>query len=101
MVGYLTSSQEDVTNLYKVGQQAVRFLMSVGDMLIGWLLLRQAEVAGEVLDAGTAGRDRNFYEGKIAVARFFARNVLPELSSRRTIVEGAENSIMELDVASL
>ncbi|MDD7921380.1 acyl-CoA dehydrogenase [Actinomycetospora callitridis] len=101
MVGYLTSSQEDVTNLYKVGQHAVRFLMSVGDMLIGWLLLRQAEVAGEVLDAGTAGRDRNFYEGKIAVARFFARNVLPELSSRRTIVEGAENSIMELDVASL
>jgi alkylation response protein AidB-like acyl-CoA dehydrogenase len=101
MVGYLTSSQEDVTNLYKVGQHAVRFLMSVGDMLIGWLLLRQAEVAGEVLDAGTAGRDQNFYEGKIAVARFFARNVLPELSSRRTIVEGAENSIMELDVASL
>ena len=101
MVGYLTSSQEDVTNLYKVGQHAVRFLMSVGDMLIGWLLLRQAEVAGEVLDAGTAGRDQNFYEGKIAVARFFARNVLPELSSRRSIVEGAENSIMELDVASL
>jgi alkylation response protein AidB-like acyl-CoA dehydrogenase len=101
MVGYLTSSQEDVTNLYKVGQHAVRFLMSVGDMLIGWLLLRQAEVAGEVLDAGTAGRDQNFYEGKIAVARFFARNVLPELSARRTIVEGAENSIMELDVASL
>ena len=101
MVGYLTSSQEDVTNLYKVGQHAVRFLMSVGDMLIGWLLLRQAEAAGEVLDAGTAGRDQNFYEGKIAVARFFARNVLPELSSRRTIVEGAENSIMELDVASL
>ncbi|MDD7941126.1 acyl-CoA dehydrogenase [Actinomycetospora lutea] len=100
MVGFLTSSQEEVTNLYKVGQHAVRFLLSVGDMLIGWLLLRQAEVAGQVLDAGTAGRDRAFYEGKIAVARFFARNVLPELSSRRAIIEGAENSIMELDVAA-
>ncbi|HSK59654.1 MAG TPA: acyl-CoA dehydrogenase, partial [Actinomycetospora sp.] len=98
MIGFLTSSQEDVTNLYKVGQHAVRFLMSMGDLVIGWLLLRQAEVAGEVLDAGTAGRDQHFYEGKIAVARFFARSVLPELSSRRTIVEGAENSIMELDV---
>ena len=73
MIGYLTSSQEDVTNLYKVGQHAVRFLMSMGDLVIGWLLLRQAEVAGEVLDAGTAGRDQHFYEGKIAVARFFAR----------------------------
>jgi len=100
MVGFLASSQEDVTNLYKVGQHAVRFLMSMGDLLIGWLLLRQAEVAGEVLDAGTAGRDRHFYEGKIVVARFFARTVLPELSSRRAIVEGAENSIMELDVAA-
>ena len=100
MVGFLTSSQEEVTNLYKVGQHAVRFLASVGDMLIGWLLLRQAEVAGQVLDAGTAGRDQAFYEGKIAVARFFARNVLPELSSRRAIIEGAENSIMEMDVAS-
>ncbi|GAA4922150.1 hypothetical protein EV188_103567 [Actinomycetospora succinea] len=100
MVGFLTSSQEEVTNLYKVGQHAVRFLLSVGDMLIGWLLLRQAEVAGQVLDAGTAGRDQAFYEGKIAVARFFARNVLPELTSRRAIIEGAENSIMEMDVAS-
>ena len=98
MVGYLTSSQEDVTDLYKVGQHAVRFLMSMGDLVIGWLLLRQAEVAGEVLDAGTAGRDQHFYEGKIAVARFFARSVLPELTSRRAIVEAAENSIMELDV---
>ncbi|MFC5136881.1 acyl-CoA dehydrogenase [Actinomycetospora rhizophila] len=100
MVGFLTSSQEEVTNLYKVGQHAVRFLLSVGDMLIGWLLLRQAEVAGQALDAGTAGRDRAFYEGKIAVARFFARTVLPELTARRAIIEGAENSIMELDVAA-
>jgi alkylation response protein AidB-like acyl-CoA dehydrogenase len=100
MVGFLTSSQEDVTNLYKVGQHAVRFLMSMGDLLVGWLLLRGAEVAGAALDAGVTGRDRHFYEGKIAVARFFARSVLPELSARRAIVEGAENSIMELDVAA-
>jgi alkylation response protein AidB-like acyl-CoA dehydrogenase len=100
MVGFLTSSQEDVTNLYKVGQHAVRFLMSMGDLLVGWLLLRGAEVAGAALDAGATGRDQHFYEGKIAVARFFARSVLPELSSRKAIIEGAENSIMELDVAA-
>ena len=54
MIGFLTSSQEDVTNLYKVGQHAVRFLMSMGDLVIGWLLLRQAEVAGAALDAGAS-----------------------------------------------
>jgi hypothetical protein len=100
MIGYLTASQEDVTNLYKVGQHAVRFLLSVGDMLIGYLLLRGAEVAIGALDGGATGKDVAFYEGKIAVARFFARNVLPELTSRRTIVEGADNGIMDLDVAS-
>ena len=34
------------------------------------------------------------------MARFFARSVLPELSARKVIVEGAENSLMDLDVAA-
>jgi alkylation response protein AidB-like acyl-CoA dehydrogenase len=100
MIGFLTSSQEDVTNLYKVGQHAVSFLMSVGDMLIGYLLLRGAEVAIAALDGGSAGRDTAFYEGKVAVARFFARTVLPELTARRAVVDGADNAIMDLDVAA-
>lgn len=98
--GYLGSSQDDVTNLYKIGQHAVRFLLSVGDLLIGWLLLRQAEVAGAALDAGASAKDTAFYEGKIGVARFFARSVLPELTARKAIVDGAENSIMELDISA-
>ena len=100
MIGFLTSSQEDTTNLYKVGQHAVSFLMSVGDMLIGYLLLRGAEVAIAALDGGATGKDVPFYEGKIAVARFFARTVLPELTARRAVVESADNAIMDLDVAA-
>jgi hypothetical protein len=99
MVGYLTSSQDDVRNVYKVGEHAVRFLLSVGDLLVGWLLLRQAEVAVAALDAG-AGRDAAFYEGKVAVARFFAKNVLPELTARKAIVDGADTSLMDVDVAA-
>ncbi|MCA1190171.1 MULTISPECIES: acyl-CoA dehydrogenase [unclassified Saccharopolyspora] len=95
--GFLTSAQEDVTNIYKVGQHAVTVLMSMGDLLIGWLLLRQAEIALAALDAGASAKDQPFYQGKVAVARFFAKNVLPELTGRRKIVENADNSIMELD----
>ena len=40
--------------------------------------------------------DRAFYEGKVASARFFAREVLPRLSSDRRIVEGTTLDIMEL-----
>ncbi len=100
MIGFLTSSQDDVTNLYKVGQHAVTLLMSVGDMLIGYLLLRSAEVAIGALDGGSAGRDTAFYEGKVGVARFFARTVLPELTARRAVVDAADNAIMDLDVAA-
>ncbi|MFI0465394.1 acyl-CoA dehydrogenase [Saccharopolyspora sp. 5N102] len=97
LIEFLTSSQEDVKNIYKVGQHAVSFLMSMGDVLIGWLLLRQAEIALAALDAGASAKDQPFYQGKVAVARFFAKNVLPELTGRRKIIEAADNSLMELD----
>ena len=35
-----------------MGLGSVRFLMSVGDLVIGWLLAQQAAVAIEKLDAG-------------------------------------------------
>jgi alkylation response protein AidB-like acyl-CoA dehydrogenase len=100
MIGYLTASAEDPSSVYKVGQHSVRLLMSVGDLLIGWLLLRQAEIAQRSLDAGASAKDQPFYQGKIGVARFFAATVLPELSARRRIIQQADNALMELDEAA-
>jgi len=96
MIGQLTSAQEDIRNIYKVGQNTVRLLMSLGDLVVGWLLVRQAEVATAALDAGAAGRDRAFYEGKLGAARFFAQTVLPELSARRVVAENVDLSLMDL-----
>jgi len=97
MFGHLTSAQEDVRNMYKVGQNTTRLLMSLGDLVIGWLLLRGAAVANAALDAGVAdARDRAFYEGKLAAARFFATTVLPELSARRVVAESTDNALMDL-----
>ncbi|WP_037307279.1 acyl-CoA dehydrogenase [Amycolatopsis orientalis] len=100
LIGYLTSSQEDPQNINKVGQHTVRLLMSVGDLLIGWQLIKHAEVAIAKLDAGASAKDTPFYEGKIAVASFFAKSVLPELTARRAIVEAADNSLMEIPEAA-
>ena len=85
--------------LHVVGQHTVRLLMAVGDLLVGWLLLRQAEVALAAL-GGETGRDQAFYEGKVAVARFFAATQLPLLTAHRTIVEHADNSLMEVPEAA-
>jgi hypothetical protein len=100
LVEYLTASQEDPRNLYKIGQHTVRLLMSVGDLLIGWLLLRQAQVALAALDRGASKRDKPFYDGKIAAASFFAKTVLPSLSANRAVIESADNALMDLDEAA-
>jgi alkylation response protein AidB-like acyl-CoA dehydrogenase len=100
LTGYLMAAQEDISSIYKVGLGSVRFLLSVGDLVIGWLLQRQAAVALEALDAGASDADRVFYEGKIAVASFFAKNFLPLLTSTRQVLDAIDNDIMELDEAA-
>ncbi|MGH3724926.1 MAG: acyl-CoA dehydrogenase [Mycobacterium sp.] len=100
MTANLMAAQQDISQVYKVGTASVRFLMSVGDLLIGWLLQRQAAVAIDALDAGATGTEKSFYEGKIAVASFFAKNMLPQLTSTRAILDNVDNDIMELDEAA-
>jgi len=96
MTGYLQSSQENARELYRLGLESVRFLLVVGDLLIGWLLLHQAEIALNALDSEVSGRDRSFYTGKVAVANFFAKNVLPRLTADRKIVEAVDLTAMDL-----
>ncbi|MBU3066189.1 acyl-CoA dehydrogenase [Nocardia sp. NEAU-G5] len=97
LTGHLMGAQQDASELYKVGLGSVRFLMAVGDLLIGWQLLAQAEVAIKALDNGST---ESFYQGKIATAQFFARNVLPELTATRAVLSNLDNDIMELDEAA-
>jgi hypothetical protein len=101
MVAQLTASDPrteggDPANVYKVGQNTSRLLLAAGDLVVGWLLLRQAEVALAALE-GASAKDRAFYEGKVAAAQFFARTVLPRLAAERAIAEGTDNALMQLD----
>ncbi|GAA1781709.1 acyl-CoA dehydrogenase [Streptomonospora arabica] len=95
MVGDLMRSAEQTDELYKVGLNTTRLLMSAGDLVLGWLLLRQAEVALAALD-GAEGADRDFYTGKVAAARFFADQVLPRLATERALAENVGLDLMEL-----
>jgi alkylation response protein AidB-like acyl-CoA dehydrogenase len=96
LVGIAMASKEDPKELYKIGQSSSRLLMMVGDLITAWLLLRQAEIASVKIGAAS-DRDRAFYEGKIASAKFFIRNVLPNLATDRAIIENVDNSIMEIN----
>ena len=75
--------------------------MALGDLVIGWLLLNQAEIAQRRLDEIAAGaRDRDFYAGKLAAARFFAATVLPRLAAERKVVEETTLDLMDLPEAA-
>jgi len=86
----------DPRNIYKVGLNTSRLLMSLGDIICSWLLLRQAEVALEKLGGEVGSKDQSFYEGKVAAAQFFARNLLPKLAAERAIAEATDLSLMDL-----
>ncbi len=97
---YLSSAQQDPSELYKIGLGSVRYLLAVGDLLIGWQLLTHAGIALTALDGDQASTGGAFYRGKIAAARFFARNVLPELTATRTILTNIDPDIMQVDEAT-
>jgi alkylation response protein AidB-like acyl-CoA dehydrogenase len=96
MTGYLVDSQQSATELYRVGLESVPFLMAVGDLLIGWLLLRQAEIALTALDDDPSPADRSFYSGKVTAAKFFVKNMLPRLTAERGIAANVDLAVMQL-----
>jgi alkylation response protein AidB-like acyl-CoA dehydrogenase len=102
LAGFAVASMEQPAEVYRAGLNTTRLLMALGDLIIGWLLARQAEVALRALDDGLpAGhRDTPFYQGKIATALFFAQTVLPRLSVERQIAEDTTLDLMELPEAA-
>jgi hypothetical protein len=90
------ASQTNPQEIYRVGLNTTRLLMSAGDLMIGWQLIKQAEVALAALDAGATQSDVDFYNGKVAIAHWFASNRLPLLAAERSVAEATTLDIMEL-----
>ncbi|MGW0434702.1 acyl-CoA dehydrogenase [Micromonospora sp. NPDC003197] len=82
--------------LYKVGLASRRLLLAVGDLVVAWLLQRQAEIALTALAGEVSDADKSFYAGKVAAARFFAHEVLPRIGSDRRIIQSTSLDVMDL-----
>jgi hypothetical protein len=91
--------------------------MMMGKVVLGWLLLWEAGVAEEKLEAlckenGVAPEDlfkvfevheflKNngdaaFYQGKIAAAKYFIRHVLPEVDAAVQSIRSEDLSMLEI-----
>lgn len=92
---------------------ATPYLEIFGDVVIGWLLMKQAAIATEKLNAlyaekGATGSkakqralvhenaDVAFYTGKIAAANFFALNILTTVKSRCAAIKIGDKTPIEM-----
>jgi alkylation response protein AidB-like acyl-CoA dehydrogenase len=81
MVGFMGES------VYLIGLNATPFMGALAELVVGWLLLRQAEVAVDAMELPTISEpDRAFYEGKVAANDWYNRTVLPRLSASRKVL---------------
>jgi alkylation response protein AidB-like acyl-CoA dehydrogenase len=81
-------------SVYHVGLQGNRVLMAVAELVIGWLLVRHAQVALERMKSNPG--DRAFYTGKLASARWYCHEVLPGLAHAARMVEASNLDLMEV-----
>ncbi len=81
-------------SVYHVGLQGNRVLFAVAEVVIGWLLVRHAEVALDRMKS-TPG-DRAFYVGKLASARWFCHEVLPGVAHAARMVEHGNLDLMDV-----
>jgi alkylation response protein AidB-like acyl-CoA dehydrogenase len=96
MVGWALGSMEKPEEVYKVGLNTTRLLMALGDVVIAWLLCRQAEIALNRLGDELSAADQAFYSGKVAAAQFFCATQLPKLAAERVIAEATTADLMDL-----
>ena len=91
----------DLDNVYKVGLNTSRLLMALGDLVVRVAAAASGRGRAGALGGEVTAKDKSFYEGKVAAAQFFARNVLPKLTAERAIAEATDLSVMELDESGL
>jgi len=95
LITHALASQEKPDEIYKCGLNTSRLLMAVGDVIISWLLLRQADIAASKIGSAS-GKEKDFYGGKIAASRYFIHNFLPLISATRAIIEREDGEIMTI-----
>ena len=76
-------------------QDTTRLLLQIGNLVCGWLLLRSAQIAEERTNTATPA-DRDFYLGKAATGRWFARHVIATIPAELASMQHTSSDLVEL-----
>ncbi len=92
MAGYLGQGRFGV-----IGFFATRILHATGYIYGAKLLLEHAFIALAKIDAiGKEHFEYPYYAGKVASAKFFAHNILPNVGMILRVIQEGDNSVMEI-----
>ncbi|HUK01839.1 MAG TPA: acyl-CoA dehydrogenase C-terminal domain-containing protein [Steroidobacteraceae bacterium] len=81
------------TNAEQAAAIAVPYLKLAGYAMGGWLMAKSAALAAE----RRSGADKAFYTGKLATARFYAEQILPQVPALQRIVEAGAGSVTDTE----
>lgn len=73
------------------------FLESMGDTIMGWMLLWRAVVASRKLANGAKKKDAVFFQGQVTTAEFFVSTILPLTLGRLTAIQGGCSAAIDID----
>ena len=91
--GYLAQGKIGMIGLY-----ATRILHATGKIYCGKVLLDMALVAQKrIMELELDHYDHAFYQGKIASARFFLNNIVPEVENTLGVIKAGDTSALDLD----
>jgi alkylation response protein AidB-like acyl-CoA dehydrogenase len=96
----LRESTDSLLEAFSAGQEralavAVPYLNLCGFVIGGWLMAKSAAIAV----GHRQGAEREFYETKLATARFYAQQVLPRALALARIVQSGAACVTESDAA--
>lgn len=93
---FMTMLEKVGDSLYHVGLQGNRILFALAETVVGWLLVRQSVVAHQQYNTTQDQQEKIFYQSKIATVRYYCREVLPQVTSTRKLIEQSRLDLMEL-----
>jgi acyl-CoA dehydrogenase len=99
-VEQLREATDSLVQAFSAGKEralavSVPYLMLCGFVTGGWLMAKSAAIAV----SQRTGAERDFYEAKLATARFYAQQILPRALALARIVQSGAPSVTESDAA--
>ena len=87
-------TERAIKNLDELGSSSVDYAMFSGYTALAYMWVRMADAAQAKLDAGTSETD--FYEGKLAAARFYFTRILPRTDAHARAALAGADSVMTI-----